>query len=187
MAQLARHLTTTSMGDAMPDTYKAVEIKEWGTRDEPVTGIVLAERPVPVPGAGEVLVRIFLRPINPSDLFSLAGAIAPCRCDRAASSAVRLNLTNRTLAASFCTCLLLSGSDGLHLSVDFNIGTLSPCKLASKGVDARCRAQGITRVSSRTAYRQCLGLKVRATTLSNHCAFHIGICPSSQACVLRAL
>jgi len=79
--QLARHLTANNMGDAMPETYKAVEIKEWGTRDEPVTGIALTERPVPAPGAGEVLVRIFLRPINPSDLFSLAGAAS---CESAA-------------------------------------------------------------------------------------------------------
>ena len=76
--QLARHLTD-SMGEAMPNTYKAVEIKEWGTGDDPVSGIAVVERPVPTPGAGEVLVRLFLRPINPSDLFSLAGAVVLLR------------------------------------------------------------------------------------------------------------
>ena len=57
-------------------TYKAVEIKEWGSREDPVSGIEIAERPLPTPGAGEVLVRVYLRPINPSDLFSLAGEYA---------------------------------------------------------------------------------------------------------------
>ena len=39
-------------------TYKAVEIKQWGSREDPTSGIVIAERPVPTPGAGEVLVRM---------------------------------------------------------------------------------------------------------------------------------
>jgi NADPH:quinone reductase-like Zn-dependent oxidoreductase len=56
--------------------YKAVEIKQWGSREDPVSGIEIADRPVPTPGAGEVLVRIYLRPINPSDVFSLAGKFA---------------------------------------------------------------------------------------------------------------
>lgn len=33
----------------------------------------VVDHPVPSPGAGEVLVRLNLRPINPSDVFSLCG------------------------------------------------------------------------------------------------------------------
>ena len=33
-------------------------------------------KPVPKPGRGEVLVRLHLRPINPADAMSLAGALA---------------------------------------------------------------------------------------------------------------
>ncbi len=64
----------------MSNTYKAVEIKEYGSQSDPATGIAIAERPVPAPGAGEVLVRLYLRPINPSDLMSLAGAAALLSC-----------------------------------------------------------------------------------------------------------
>ena len=88
----------------MPDTYKAVEIKEWGTRDEPATGIAVVERPTPMPGAGEVLVRIFLRPINPSDLFSLAGA---GRCQSAAVSICSNTPSLRRYHIPACSCLEL--------------------------------------------------------------------------------
>ena len=36
--------------------------------------VTVTERPVPEPGAGQVQVRIKLRPVNPSDIFGICGA-----------------------------------------------------------------------------------------------------------------
>ena len=51
----------------LPTTMRAIE------QDAPGTPLKLAERPVPSPGAGEVLVRVAASPINPSDLAMLEG------------------------------------------------------------------------------------------------------------------
>ena len=112
----------------MPATYKAVEIKEWGTGDDPVSGIAIVDRPVPTPGAGQVLVRLFLRPINPSDLFSLAGAVAPSRFIAVPTH------THPAFVASSCACLLLFGSERPRLTVPSAISTQSGSRMK-----CRCR------------------------------------------------
>ena len=71
--RLSRHLV--QQRSTMPNTYQAVEEKEWAPKSDLASGIAVAERPVPAPGAGEVLVRLFLRPINPSDVTSLGGSV----------------------------------------------------------------------------------------------------------------
>ncbi|CAK0743519.1 hypothetical protein CVIRNUC_001476 [Coccomyxa viridis] len=45
-------------------------------RDDPTAGLELVKRPIPSPKAGEALVRILYRPINPSDIFALQGQYA---------------------------------------------------------------------------------------------------------------
>lgn len=50
----------------------AVEIFEFNY-DNPVAGLKLVNRPVPEPGAGEVLVNVILRPIHPVDVYSCNG------------------------------------------------------------------------------------------------------------------
>lgn len=52
----------------------AIKITEWHKDD--LEGAAVAEVPVPVPQAGEALVRITLRPVNPTDLVTLHGARA---------------------------------------------------------------------------------------------------------------
>jgi NADPH2:quinone reductase len=52
---------------------KAVEIKSFGAPDV----LVLTERPDPVPGAGEVLVRVSASGVNRPDVFQRKGAYAP--------------------------------------------------------------------------------------------------------------
>lgn len=53
---------------------KALVVESYGDPEkDPTSGLNLADLPVPSPGAGEVLVRISLRPINPADVFSLLG------------------------------------------------------------------------------------------------------------------
>ena len=41
--------------------------------ENPASGLDVVELPVPKPAAGEVLVRVTLRPINPADIFSIQG------------------------------------------------------------------------------------------------------------------
>ena len=41
--------------------------------ENPASGLDVVELPVPKPTAGEVLVRVTLRPINPADIFSIQG------------------------------------------------------------------------------------------------------------------
>lgn len=48
--------------EALPRVMCVAELPAYGGRLQP------AERPVPRPGAGEVLIRIAAAPINPSDL-----------------------------------------------------------------------------------------------------------------------
>ena len=52
----------------------AVQITEWHKDD--LNGAGIAEVPIPVPQTGEALVRILLRPVNPTDLVTLHGARA---------------------------------------------------------------------------------------------------------------
>lgn len=55
----------------LPDTMRAVELRSYeGGAD----ALAVADRPVPRPGAGQVLVRIAAAPVNPSDLAFLRGA-----------------------------------------------------------------------------------------------------------------
>lgn len=41
--------------------------------ESPCSGVVVEDLPMPVPQAGEVLVHLSMRPINPADVFSLKG------------------------------------------------------------------------------------------------------------------
>jgi NADPH:quinone reductase-like Zn-dependent oxidoreductase len=54
----------------VPATMKALEVRAYGARPE---NLALAERPVPRPGPGQVLVRIAAAPVNPSDLMFVRG------------------------------------------------------------------------------------------------------------------
>lgn len=55
----------------IPETMRAVELRDYeGGAD----ALAVVERPMPRPGAGQVLVRIAASPINPSDLSFLRGA-----------------------------------------------------------------------------------------------------------------
>ena len=49
----------------LPDTMRAVQLRAYDGKPESLT---IAEIPVPRPGPGEVLVKIFASPVNPSDL-----------------------------------------------------------------------------------------------------------------------
>ena len=49
---------------------RAVQLRAYDGKPE---SIVVAEVPLPQPGSGEVLVRIFASPINPSDLMFIRG------------------------------------------------------------------------------------------------------------------
>ncbi|KAK9829662.1 hypothetical protein WJX72_007192 [[Myrmecia] bisecta] len=51
---------------------KAVQIQSWDKKG--FSGLGLAETPVPEPGPHEVLVRVYLRPCNPTDIFSIQQA-----------------------------------------------------------------------------------------------------------------
>src|SRR5262245_26443303 len=49
---------------------RAIELRDYDGR---VESLAVVEKPVPVPGPGQVLVRIAAAPINPSDLMLLGG------------------------------------------------------------------------------------------------------------------
>ena len=49
---------------------RAVQLRDYDGKPESIT---LAEIPVPRPGPGEVLVKVFASPINPSDLMFIQG------------------------------------------------------------------------------------------------------------------
>jgi NADPH2:quinone reductase len=55
---------------SLPATMRALEVR---ALDGKLENLALVEKPVPSPGAGEVLVRIAASPINPSDLMFLRG------------------------------------------------------------------------------------------------------------------
>ncbi|GIL55798.1 hypothetical protein Vafri_11325 [Volvox africanus] len=52
----------------LPETQTAIQISAFG-----IDNVVVSQVPLPSPGAGEVLVRITARPVNPSDVFSVLG------------------------------------------------------------------------------------------------------------------
>ena len=55
---------------AIPDSMRAVQLTAYDGRPE---SIAIVEMPVSRPGPGEVLVRVFASPINPSDLVFIRG------------------------------------------------------------------------------------------------------------------
>src|SRR5262249_29116562 len=55
---------------AIPRTMRAVQLLAYEGKPE---NISIAEIPVPRPGPGEVLVKVFASPINPSDLMFIQG------------------------------------------------------------------------------------------------------------------
>ena len=75
---------------------KIVQVARYSLDD--LSGLEIAERPIPQPGAGEVLIRVHLRPINPAgghrrrsclsagvfacaqDLGTSAGTVSPQLC-----------------------------------------------------------------------------------------------------------
>src|SRR5262245_20909125 len=55
---------------AIPNSMRAVQLRAYDGKPESIT---VVEMPVPRPGVGEVLVRVFASPINPSDLMFIRG------------------------------------------------------------------------------------------------------------------
>jgi NADPH:quinone reductase-like Zn-dependent oxidoreductase len=56
--------------ESIPKTMRALELRSY---DGGEASLVVAEKPVPAPGAGEVLVQIAATPVNPSDLMFIRG------------------------------------------------------------------------------------------------------------------
>jgi NADPH:quinone reductase len=61
---------TTKDGTHLPATMRALELRSY---EEGERSLVVVERPVPVPGAGQVLIEMAAAPVNPSDLMFLRG------------------------------------------------------------------------------------------------------------------
>src|SRR3712207_2017301 len=57
-------------GRSTPQTMRALELR---SHEGGEGSLAVVEKPVPAPGAGEVLVRIAAAPVNPSDLMFLRG------------------------------------------------------------------------------------------------------------------
>src|SRR5215510_6806649 len=55
---------------AIPHSMRAVQLRAY---DGKLESIAVVEMPVPQPGPGEVLIRVFASPINPSDLMFIRG------------------------------------------------------------------------------------------------------------------
>ena len=55
---------------AIPDTMRAVQLRAYDGKPE---SIAVAKIPVPLPGPGQVLVRVAASPINPSDIMFVRG------------------------------------------------------------------------------------------------------------------
>jgi NADPH:quinone reductase-like Zn-dependent oxidoreductase len=55
---------------AIPNSMRVLQLRAYDGKPE---SIAVAEMPVPRPGPGEVLVRVFASPINPSDLMFIRG------------------------------------------------------------------------------------------------------------------
>jgi NADPH:quinone reductase-like Zn-dependent oxidoreductase len=58
---------------AIPHSMRAVQLRAYDGKPQ---SIAVEEMPVPRPGPGEVLVRVFASPINPSDLMFIRGLYA---------------------------------------------------------------------------------------------------------------
>src|SRR5437764_9333738 len=54
----------------LPETMRAVKLRSYGGGAD---SVVVAEKPVPRPGNGQVLVRVAAAPVNPSDLSFMHG------------------------------------------------------------------------------------------------------------------
>lgn len=62
------------MAANLPKTYRAIELTALHAEPERVQdSLRVAERPLPKPGPGEVLVRVSASPVNPSDLLFVTG------------------------------------------------------------------------------------------------------------------
>src|SRR5690242_2265279 len=55
---------------SIPATMRAVQLRAYDGKPESIT---VGDMPVPRPGPGEVLVKIFASPVNPSDLTFIQG------------------------------------------------------------------------------------------------------------------
>src|SRR5437899_618669 len=55
---------------SLPETMRAVQLRDYEGKP---TSISVAEVPVPRPRPGEVLVKVFASPVNPSDLAFISG------------------------------------------------------------------------------------------------------------------
>ncbi len=55
-------------------TQTAIQVTQW--RSDDLDGAAISQVPIPEPKEGEALVRILLRPVNPTDLVTLHGARA---------------------------------------------------------------------------------------------------------------
>lgn len=62
-------MTDQADSKTLPATMRALELRSYDGAD----ALSLVERPVPRPGAGEVLVRVAATPVNPSDLMFVRG------------------------------------------------------------------------------------------------------------------
>src|SRR5215831_5676596 len=54
----------------LPATMRAVQLQDYGGKP---SSLAVAQVPVPRPGPGEVLVKVFASPVNPSDLMFITG------------------------------------------------------------------------------------------------------------------
>ncbi len=54
----------------LPATMRALELQ---TYDQPLEALKVVEKPLPLPGPGQILVRMHAAPVNPSDLMFLHG------------------------------------------------------------------------------------------------------------------
>jgi NADPH:quinone reductase len=60
----------TNDGKNLPATMRALELRSYEAGEH---SLAVVERPVPAPGAGQVLVEVAAAPVNPSDLMFLRG------------------------------------------------------------------------------------------------------------------
>lgn len=85
----------------MSNTNTIVQVQEFST--DPVAAARIVEVPIPEPRDGEVLVQMYLRPVNPADIFSVQGKMVVD--DAGLRSLVVLT---RAARKSFSCCLSFS-------------------------------------------------------------------------------
>src|SRR5262249_3365297 len=89
---------------AIPDSMRAVQLRAYHGKPE---SIAVVEMPVPRPGPGEVLIRVFASPINPSDLMFIRGLnggpkdCAPQRCAMIMTWETRSSFSKESEASTF--------------------------------------------------------------------------------------